>query len=259
MPRLKDLAIRRHDILYLPYDVLKIDPGFNVRKDYGNLEELAKDIAKNGLKRPLRVRNDGERALIVDGHRRHKALPMAMQFGFDLAAGVPCQVVTARETSELLVEQLSSNSGKPLEPIEEAEAYRRLVDDEKWTPQQIADQTGKSITHVKNRMALTKATPELRRKLARGEISVSAAQQVAKKPAAQQNKVAAKLEKVKVEDAKAESTPQPVFKVKTIREWKARAESEPGEYTFWSGFKHALALVLGEIDPAEIFPKAKEE
>jgi hypothetical protein len=77
----KDFATKGGSLLLVPYDKI-VDNPRNVREDYGDISDLANDINQNGLKLPLIIqrnqRND-EAAVLVDGHRRIRAIKYAVE------------------------------------------------------------------------------------------------------------------------------------------------------------------------------------
>lgn len=91
---LKDENVSRLDteqIVYLDLDRIDPDPANFYSLD--GLDELAGNIELIGLQQPLRVRPEGERYVIVSGHRRRAACMMIRDGGSDqFARGVPCVV-----------------------------------------------------------------------------------------------------------------------------------------------------------------------
>jgi ParB family chromosome partitioning protein len=112
------------------------------------LEELAASISQLGVLQPLLVRSTGEGFELVAGERRLRA---AKKAGL---ASVPVVVVeTDREGSleRALVENLHRED---LNPIEEAAAYRQLLDEGGLTQQALAERLGRSRVAVTNALRL---------------------------------------------------------------------------------------------------------
>lgn len=136
--------------LFLP--IQKIEPNpFQPRKHFDDdeLRALSDSIAKHGVIQPLTVRAlENGFYQIVAGERRWRAARMA---GLD---EVPAVVVEAddRTTAELaLIENLQRQD---LDPIEEAQGYRRLIDEYNLTQEQVAESVGKSRPAVANALRL---------------------------------------------------------------------------------------------------------
>lgn len=164
----------------IPFKEIKIVEGRNPRIDFGDIEDLAQSIRYNGLKRALEVEFIDEQYFLVDGERRHRALTQLEESGFEFKY-VPAVLVDEYITDdEVLFSMLVNNDGKPLLPIEESQAFSRLID-ENISPNQIALRIGKSITYVKDRLALLGASEGLKKAVADGDIPVSLATDIAKK------------------------------------------------------------------------------
>ena len=139
--------------------VQKIEPNpFQPRRhfDTEELQTLADSISKYGVIQPLTVRAlDNGYYQIVAGERRWRAARMA---GLD---EVPAVIVEADDqtTAELaLIENLQRQD---LDPVEEAQGYKRLLDEYGMTQEQIATSVGKSRPAVANALRLLSLPEEL--------------------------------------------------------------------------------------------------
>ncbi|PID38701.1 MAG: chromosome partitioning protein ParB [Proteobacteria bacterium] len=134
--------------------------------DEDALEELAQSIREQGVVQPLIVResDDGDFELIA-GERRWRAAQRAKLHE------VPVLIREASdlETFELaLVENLQRQD---LNPIEEAEAYQRLLDEHGYTQEQLADRVGRDRSTVANALRLLKLPEVGKRALVAGSIA----------------------------------------------------------------------------------------
>jgi ParB family chromosome partitioning protein len=163
-------------------DVFQVDPqeiivrdGWNPRTDFTGEEELRDSIIQNGVITPLRVRRKSENQIIlVDGERRLRATLRAIKEGHDIVT-VPClQERPNISDVEALLNAIVANQGKPLDPVEEAEAYRRL---HAWglSPAEIGKRIGKSDQVVRQRLALVDASFEVKSAVKNDEISIKTA------------------------------------------------------------------------------------
>ena len=129
------------------------------------LRELADSIREHGVIQPLVVsmaKEGGYR--LIAGERRLQAARLA-----DLAT-VPV-VVREVDGSELLELALVENIQRAdLNPIEEALAYRRLLNEYALTQEEVAKRVGRSRAAVANAIRLLQLEPEIRRSLVAGEI-----------------------------------------------------------------------------------------
>ena len=138
--------------------------------DVEALAELAQSVKEHGVIQPLLVTEtdaeDGTTAYqLIAGERRLRAAK---------AAGLRRVPVTVRESTprDLLELALIENvQREDLNPLEEALAYRRLVDEFRLTQQQVADRVGRSRASVTNRLRLLELPPPVQDALAAGEIS----------------------------------------------------------------------------------------
>lgn len=130
------------------------------------LRELADSIREHGIIQPLIVsRDDSGSYRLIAGERRLQAARLA---------GFPTVPVIFREAAdaELLELALIENIQRAdLNPIEEAAAYRRLIDDHGLTQEDAARRVGKSRAAVANAMRLLALEPDIRRSLVAGELS----------------------------------------------------------------------------------------
>lgn len=130
------------------------------------LEELAKSIEQNGIIQPILVRPmaDGSYQLIA-GERRWRAARMA---------GLTEVPVTIREMSDeeasifALIENLQRED---LNPVEEAEGLKSLIESYGFTQEEAADKVGKSRTAVTNTLRLLKLPSSVRNLLSDGKIT----------------------------------------------------------------------------------------
>lgn len=157
------------------YSNLILRDGFNVRFDYGDLEQLARSIADNGIERPLNVirADTDEQFYVIDGHRRTKALELAQEKGWIDPRAFPVPIMIAeRGTSD--IEQVAmiarANDGKPLTPVEEATLYKRLVD-ASYAIAEICRMVGHSEMYVRQHLDLLNADPVVTEALRVGEIT----------------------------------------------------------------------------------------
>jgi ParB/RepB/Spo0J family partition protein len=161
--------------------------GFNPRIDMGDMAALMKSIKRNGVKQPITVRKVGKHFELIDGHRR---LTAVIKLDLDK---IPARLEAGKlSTEEMLNLALVSNDGKPLAPVEEADAFRRLVKGG-WTPRAISVATGKSLRLVKDRLTLISAHPDVAAAVKAGKLSVGLGLAIAKKSKKSKKKQAKKV------------------------------------------------------------------
>ncbi len=152
-------------------DVHALEPGaFQPRAAIGldSLADLTASIRARGVLQPLLVRPHPDvpsRYQIIAGERRWRA---AQQAGL---AAVPCLVRTMADsdaTAAALVENLQRVD---LNPIEEAEGFRRLITEFGLTQEELGTAIGKSRSHVANAIRLLTVPPSVAEYLRTGALT----------------------------------------------------------------------------------------
>jgi ParB family chromosome partitioning protein len=134
--------------------------------DEDGLEELAASIREVGLLQPVVVRKvmPGRFELVM-GERRWRACQRA---GLE---HVPV-IVRGTPDDELLREALMENLHREqLNPLDEAAAYRQLLDDFSVTHDELARKVGRSRPHITNTIRLLQLPPDVQRRVAAGVLS----------------------------------------------------------------------------------------
>lgn len=147
----------------------KLIPGnFQPRTHFekSKLEELASSIRQNGILQPIvaKRKTDGKFEIIA-GERRWRAAQIA---GLHQ---VPVILKTIGNQATLELALIENIQREDLNPIEEAEAYHRLVEEFSLTQQQVADKVGKERATVANSLRLLNLTEPARKLLVEGKIS----------------------------------------------------------------------------------------
>jgi ParB family chromosome partitioning protein len=159
---------RRPD-LRLPVESLRPNPN-QPRRSFGETElsELADSIREKGVIQPLIVRPDpmtqGQYE-IVAGERRWRAAQRAQLHE------VPVIVRTYTDTEVLEVAIIENIQRADLNAIDEASAYRQLMDRFGHTQDQLATALGKSRSHVANQMRLLSLPDEVQRYVTEGQLT----------------------------------------------------------------------------------------
>jgi ParB family transcriptional regulator, chromosome partitioning protein len=134
--------------------------------DEERIDELAQSIRANGIIQPIVVRKTAAGYEIVAGERRWRAAQRA---------GLLKVPVVVRDTPDhqLLAAALIENiQREDLNPIEEAHAYRRLIDELQLTQDQIADAVGKDRSTIANTLRLLKLPREMRDGVSGGALAM---------------------------------------------------------------------------------------
>ncbi|MGR8953582.1 MAG: ParB/RepB/Spo0J family partition protein [Gammaproteobacteria bacterium] len=150
-----------HALHTLPIEFLQRGK-YQPRKDINpeKLQELADSIKAQGVIQPVVVRQiDGETYEIVAGERRWRAAQLAGLHE------VPVVIKEIDDRTAMAVALIENIQREDLNPLEEAEALARLLDEFAMTHQQIADAVGKSRVTVTNLLRLLDLQPEVKKLL----------------------------------------------------------------------------------------------
>jgi ParB family chromosome partitioning protein len=129
------------------------------------LEELAQSIRINGVVQPIVLRQVGGRYQIVAGERRWRASQRA---GLRKIPAVVKEVSDEKLLELALVENIQRQE---LNPIEEAKAFRKLIDTIGLTQEEVAERVGKERTVVTTSMRLLRLPGEIQRVIEEGRLS----------------------------------------------------------------------------------------
>ncbi|GAA1723135.1 hypothetical protein GCM10009809_18720 [Isoptericola hypogeus] len=136
--------------------------------DEGDLDELVDSISEIGVLQPIVVRPDKEVAdqyELIMGERRWRASQAA---GLET---IPA-IVRSTEDSDMLRDALLENLHRAaLNPLEEAAAYRQLLDDFGCTHEELASRIARSRPQISNTLRLLKLPPLVQRRVAAGVLS----------------------------------------------------------------------------------------
>ena len=155
------------DSLYLP--ISKIEPYANQPRhhfDEDALQDLADSIREHGIIQPLTVRRlSSGYYQIIAGERRWRAARIA---GLHEVPAIVIEADDRKMTELSLIENLQRED---LDPIEEAEGYKTLMDSYQLTQEEAAERVGKSRSAVANSLRLLGLCPEVREMLQNGALS----------------------------------------------------------------------------------------
>ncbi len=137
--------------------------------DEDALDELARSIAARGLIQPIVVRPHGHDYQIVAGERRWRAAQKARLHE------VPVIVRDFDDAETLEIALLENIQREDLNAIEEAEAYRKLIDEFGHTQEALGKLVHKSRSHIANLMRLLDLPEPVRAHVAAGRLSMGQA------------------------------------------------------------------------------------
>ena len=162
-------APRENSIQMIPIDLLAPGP-FQPRSqvDPDELAALAASIREQGVLQPILARPDPGKSghfQIIAGERRWRA---SQQAGLH---EMPALVRALEDTAAMAAALVENLQREDLNPIDEGEGYRRLIEEFSLTQERVADSVGKSRSHIANTMRLLKLPASVQVELRRGNLS----------------------------------------------------------------------------------------
>ncbi|HEU4386186.1 MAG TPA: ParB/RepB/Spo0J family partition protein [Blastocatellia bacterium] len=174
------------DLVDLSIDLLEptdVQPRTVFRED--KLEELAQSIKANGIIQPIVVRRSGERFQIIAGERRWRA---AQKAGLHK---VPCLIKDVAEENTLELSLIENLQREDLNPIEEANAFKRLLEKFQLTQEEIARRIGRDRSSITNSLRLLKLPKEIQSLVEQDKLSMGHARALLSITLADKQKAAA--------------------------------------------------------------------
>lgn len=167
-PAVKKAAVNPEDQKEITVKLSKIEPNREQpRKDFNEeqLQELADSITKYGVLQPLLVQKKNGSYEIIAGERRWRAAKIA---------GLKEVPVVIREYSPqqaMEIALIENVQREDLNPIEEAMAYQRLMQEFQLKQEEIAERVSKNRSTITNSMRLLNLSPEVRQMLVENRIT----------------------------------------------------------------------------------------
>jgi len=150
----------------VPIDAIQTNP-YQPRQAFAedDLRALADSIALHGVLQPLLLTEAPGGLRLVAGERRLRASVLAGR------TTVPAVVRTADEQQQLALALVENLQRADLNPLEEALAFRRLMDEFSLTQEEVARQLGRSRAGIANTLRLLAVAPALQDALRSGRIT----------------------------------------------------------------------------------------
>ena len=178
-----------HQLHTLPIEYLqrgKYQPRMDMNPE--KLQELADSIKAQGIIQPIVVRNIAfEKYEIVAGERRWRAAQLA---GLQQ---VPIVIKEIDDHTAMAIALIENIQREDLNPLEEAEALKRLLEEFEMTHQQVADAIGKSRTTVTNLLRLIDLNLEVKKLLINRQLEMGHARALLSLDSSKQLAVANKI------------------------------------------------------------------
>ena len=143
-------------------NIAKVEPNRNQPRQYFNedsLQELAESIKEHGIIEPLIVQDRSTHYEIIAGERRWRAANIAG------LTEIPVIVKDLTDLEIMEIALIENIQRQDLNPIEEAKAYKRLIDEYHLTQDKVAQKVSKDRSTITNVMRLLKLSDEVQQML----------------------------------------------------------------------------------------------
>jgi ParB family transcriptional regulator, chromosome partitioning protein len=254
MPARLQGTSKARDALVIPTEKIEPDPD-QPREEFesASIERLAESLKTRGQLQPIRVRYDEARQawVIVAGERRWRAA---------MLAGIPTMTCMVHDAplppAELLALQLVENAlREDLKPVEQARAFKKLMEANGWSANQLARELAIAPSSVSRALSLLELPGPVQVKVDAGELAVRAAAEISRLPDPDEQ-LALAVQAV----AEGLTRDQVMDTVKARRLGKAKAEPPTkAEYKFDDGGKVTVTLppgMAGDAAVAEMLQRA---
>lgn len=190
------------EFLMVPPSEIIADESVNPRLDYGDIEELMNSIVQNGIRNPLKGYRKGDKVVLKDGHRRMRAIQLALSKSIKIERVPVILEKVQRNEEERTLEFLIYNDGKQLTMLEQSEVIKRLLNFG-WKVTEVVKRTGKARGYIENLILLTKAPMKVINLIQEGKISAHAVIQIMQQFKGDAAAILAAVEEAIAEAAKA--------------------------------------------------------
>jgi ParB family chromosome partitioning protein len=161
----EEITSQRSESVGRLIDIDRIEPNpHQPRKQFGDLSEMVASVKEKGILEPILVRSFEGKFQIIAGERRYQA---AKQAGLHR---LPCIEVDVDHRGMLEISLIENLQRKDLTAFEEAAALQSLVEQFRYTHDEIARKLGKSRTVVTEMLALNRMPEEIQRDVGEADI-----------------------------------------------------------------------------------------
>ncbi|MFN2340481.1 MAG: ParB/RepB/Spo0J family partition protein [Halanaerobium sp.] len=206
--------------------------------DEESLQELANSIQEKGIIQPITVRKiKAEKYQIVAGERRWRASKLVG------LKKIPAVIRNFDDQEMLEIALIENIQREDLNPVEEARAYKEMLNNFEITQAELAKQVGKSRSNVSNMVRLLKLTDKVKNHLEQGTITIGHARALL--ALAEKETQVAACENIIIQDLTVRETEKYVEKLKNPLKDKKKKNKEKKLDQVWQQAAAELEEKLG--------------
>ena len=123
------------------------------------MDELTESIKDSGVIQPIVIRPNGKGYIIVCGERRYRAA-LSVNAAFKDRNTIPAVIRNLSDEEALQLQIVENLQRKDVHPMEEAVAFKSLLEKKQWSVNEIAHRVGKSVFYIRQRIKLNDLTTE---------------------------------------------------------------------------------------------------
>ena len=192
--------------------------------DEESLTELAASIKENGILEPLLVRRISLGYELVAGERRLRAAKIAG------LSEVPCILRELNDQQTATIALIENLQRADLNPIEEAHAFRRMLDEFNLTQEELAVKVGRSRSHLANIIRLLQLPIRVQQRLLSGELEMGHARAILSLEPEQQVFL---VDKIIADQLNVRQAEQLVKQFKAMDKPKPRKKQQEAQMQYW--------------------------
>jgi len=163
----------KDELLYINTNDIVVKTQLREAIDEKLQAELAQSIKEKGILQPVIVKKEAGRYILIAGYRRLYAAKLA---NLDKIPAIVRQIAAVEEKELALIENLQR---KDLNPIEEAQAYKAIIELNDYTHEELAEKIGKDRSYITNMLRLLKLPDRIKEYIKENKLSLSHARALA--------------------------------------------------------------------------------
>jgi ParB/RepB/Spo0J family partition protein len=220
-----------------------------VDKESAKFQEMIQSVRSKGVIQPVSVREKRDQDNgttyyeLIDGLHRYTA---ALEVGLD---ELDVKIMDANDEDSLIIQMIANLQVIETKPVEYADQLKRLLTlRESLTINTLAAEIGQSVTWLANRLRINDLKPNIKKLVDNGDINISNAQALAKRPEDEQDDWAGKAQTM----TPVQFVPLASARAKELKDAKKQGKAPPPKEFVPQPYMQNISVVRDEIDSLQI-------